>query len=351
MLQSIVEVKNFCQDFSSTHKGLDFTNDEWEYIENYLEALTPAKNATIRLQDEQLMLGSYGIWLECKLDTADIPTPLAQQLVKAMENRESQLLENEALLASVYLDPRFFPLLPKKYHSIPVTKLEALWNSLEERNRSSGNRQLNQSGSTGTRDSQTERQSNCTVDGFQSDRLRRALNIAVAAQSMKSSSSSNIRRLLEEFGEAPLFLDPNSDILHFWESKKHVMPQLYQLAIIVHGAPATQVTVERLFSGVRYIYSDLRANLKSKILDDIMVIRCNTQNLNRIQKLRRKAASKRQRPRTDADVPTSETSTPNPMSPVIHEESSIHDFEDITGSFGGSTTNVSSSHVLNFEQM
>lgn len=36
------------------------------------------------------------------------------------------------------------------------------------------------------------------------------------------------------------------------------MPQLYRLATIVHAAPATQVSVERLFSGMAYILSSLQ---------------------------------------------------------------------------------------------
>ncbi|CAI6365108.1 unnamed protein product [Macrosiphum euphorbiae] len=37
----------------------------------------------------------------------------------------------------------------------------------------------------------------------------------------------------------------------------------------------TQVTVERTFSGLKYICNDLRSSISSHLLDDIMVIRGN----------------------------------------------------------------------------
>jgi hypothetical protein len=38
---------------------------------------------------------------------------------------------------------------------------------------------------------------------------------------------------------------------------------------------ATQVTVERAFSAIKYIYSDLRANLKDELFEHILIIKLN----------------------------------------------------------------------------
>lgn len=37
----------------------------------------------------------------------------------------------------------------------------------------------------------------------------------------------------------------------------------------------TQVSVERLFSAMKFIYSDLRGNLSPELVQDILIIRCN----------------------------------------------------------------------------
>ncbi|KAF2893102.1 hypothetical protein ILUMI_13071 [Ignelater luminosus] len=40
------------------------------------------------------------------------------------------------------------------------------------------------------------------------------------------------------------------NILQFWETMKPIHPELYELSKVVFGVPATQVSVERLFSGL-----------------------------------------------------------------------------------------------------
>ena len=52
--------------------------------------------------------------------------------------------------------------------------------------------------------------------------------------------------------------------------------------MIVLATPATQVSVERLFYGMRYIFSTLRGNLKADILNAILLIRCNSDIFNNI---------------------------------------------------------------------
>lgn len=63
------------------------------------------------------------------------------------------------------------------------------------------------------------------------------------------------------------------NILEYWYSKKNEQPELFALAKVVFSLPATQVSVERLFSNVSYILNPLRNALDSSILDDILVLR------------------------------------------------------------------------------
>ncbi|XP_033214073.1 uncharacterized protein LOC117171129 [Belonocnema kinseyi] len=71
------------------------------------------------------------------------------------------------------------------------------------------------------------------------------------------------------------------NVLAYWKGKKHTWPELYKLAIIELAIPATQFNVEKLFSGMRYIFSTLRGNLKADILDAILLIRCNSDMFNK----------------------------------------------------------------------
>ncbi|KYQ47162.1 hypothetical protein ALC60_13794 [Trachymyrmex zeteki] len=70
-------------------------------------------------------------------------------------------------------------------------------------------------------------------------------------------------------------LKTKESILEFWENKKLTMPELYKLSKIILAAPATQVSVERLFSALKFILSLLRSNLSKELVNDILVVRCN----------------------------------------------------------------------------
>ena len=63
-------------------------------------------------------------------------------------------------------------------------------------------------------------------------------------------------------------------IFNFW--KNHDSKTLSKLAKVVLALPTTQVSVERLFSGVKYILSDLRNGLAEDSLEAIMLQRINS---------------------------------------------------------------------------
>ena len=60
-------------------------------------------------------------------------------------------------------------------------------------------------------------------------------------------------------------LDKESDIFKFWAV--HQNKELAELCLTVLALPTTQVSVERTFSGLKYIMNDLRMNLKADIID------------------------------------------------------------------------------------
>ena len=82
-----------------------------------------------------------------------------------------------------------------------------------------------------------------------------------------------IRVMLRNFLKR--LMDPKQNLLEYWEILKCSEPQLHKLAMIVLATPATQVSVKCLFSGLRYIMSSLRGNLKEDITDSILLIRSN----------------------------------------------------------------------------
>lgn len=64
------------------------------------------------------------------------------------------------------------------------------------------------------------------------------------------------------------------NILGYWEGQKS-NKDLYDLAITVLATPATQVTVEKAFSGLAKILTPLRTRLSKETLNKIRIIKLN----------------------------------------------------------------------------
>ena len=67
----------------------------------------------------------------------------------------------------------------------------------------------------------------------------------------------------------------STNVLTYWYEKRFTHPLLYKLLTIVFGVPATQVSVERSFSVLKFILNDYRTRLGKEILEEIMLIRLN----------------------------------------------------------------------------
>lgn len=65
-------------------------------------------------------------------------------------------------------------------------------------------------------------------------------------------------------------------IIEYWKSKRLHNPLCYKLAMVIYSAPSTQVTVERLFSHLKFILTDFRNKLSSMSIKDIMLLRMNS---------------------------------------------------------------------------
>ena len=53
-------------------------------------------------------------------------------------------------------------------------------------------------------------------------------------------------------------VDSNNNVLQYWQKESINQPHLFMLAQIVLAVSRTQVSVERLFSGIKYIMTYLR---------------------------------------------------------------------------------------------
>lgn len=66
---------------------------------------------------------------------------------------------------------------------------------------------------------------------------------------------------LEQYDEKPIRLNHKYSILQYWEEQRDKYPELHQLACIVNTIAPTQVSVERAFSTLNWIYPHKRSRL------------------------------------------------------------------------------------------
>lgn len=64
-------------------------------------------------------------------------------------------------------------------------------------------------------------------------------------------------------------------LLTFWESKHETYPNLFKVVQYLSRIPTAQVTVERSFSTLSYVFSLRRSQLSEKLLESILIINLN----------------------------------------------------------------------------
>ncbi|CAH0397613.1 unnamed protein product [Chilo suppressalis] len=279
MLLRMQSLKTVCLNDANIMSRLDESN--WQTITDLIDCLKPCFIATLKLQKEQLTLGDFFIeWLTCKGNLEKRRTPISQSLLDCMKTREVNLLNTNVMLEALYLDTRLNVILSDQ----EAAKARQL---LKET--------LNQINKLKLKDSDSN-SDNIMVSSFnsidepmaggsgiqnQNSAVEEANILSYAEEILRSTeqqrgivqetNSTNV--LLREIRNLPR-LPIKENIIKYWNSKLS-SPEVAELALCVLATPATQVSVERLFSSVKYILSPLRSNLSQTTLANIMVIRSN----------------------------------------------------------------------------
>lgn len=99
----------------------------WIFVESFAIAFKPLAECTKHMQKEQYVLGDFfRDWLKCEFDLVEMlhTNANAKALYNAMGIRKCKLLENNAFVAALYLDPRF------NFHGTPLLTPEQQKNAM-----------------------------------------------------------------------------------------------------------------------------------------------------------------------------------------------------------------------------
>ncbi|XP_060881953.1 uncharacterized protein LOC132953587 [Metopolophium dirhodum] len=272
MLFRLLELKEFCQTHHSTNTELKLKKSEWDSIQSIVDALMPVKIATLALQKQDINLGDFfGVWLKASHGLQSNGSILAKQILKSMKQREVLLLKNPIFLAAIFLDPRYQCMLNETDKNTGINHLIKTWKCMIQIQDVCQTDDVNNSAIANVIDS-PDNTAETIDDGFE---LFLSSQTSVASNRSETNILNDISTSLHNFKNVER-LHYKTNILAFWESQKHDKSDLYKLANIVLAVPATQVSVERSFSGIKFILSDLRTSLSANLLDAIMILRSNT---------------------------------------------------------------------------
>ncbi|KAJ8246955.1 hypothetical protein GJAV_G00257150 [Gymnothorax javanicus] len=257
MLERLWELKTFCQDVAPSIEELHLEESEWEEIVLLVYALKPAKVTARLFLCEQLTAGDFfGAWLKCKIETEKIGGPFASLLVECLNRRQHMLFENEPFLAAVFLDPRYKVLLAERQTEQAKSRLCEAWGMIQALSLDKQQCPLSKmdaEGSTSDADDEIEE-------------LLRARDREIGNQGTKFKTI--MMSMLDAYSsEARVKREEN--IFRYWIGTSQVYSDLYRLAVSVIPFPVTQVSMERAFSGLKYMLS-LRAKVKDSDLEDIL---------------------------------------------------------------------------------
>ncbi|XP_036320683.1 uncharacterized protein LOC118735155 isoform X2 [Rhagoletis pomonella] len=218
---------------------------------------------SVKLQEKNLLFGDFiKTYLEMILvvkKEAD-KYHISKLLLQSLNQRKDNLLQNPTVAAAIYLDPRLRRLLhspefaPLK--SVAVAHLKALYLKIH------GN-------DNNTQEPAANSSSEVHED---SDNLLGTLLNQISQYEPRSENTTEAFSIIEAFNEN---CDLKANLADYWESKKFTHSTLYQLYKIIHATPATQVSVERAFSTLKYIINDYRSGLSDDITEAILMLRLN----------------------------------------------------------------------------
>lgn len=124
ILKGLLCYQQFCDDNLGP---FSLPEEDWNRIINIVKVLRPVHATTMELQRSQLLLGDfYKLWLNIKLQMKLNRIDIANTLMKCVQARESQILQNDPLCAAIYLDPRLKRLLKTEEKAQAIKHLKAL---------------------------------------------------------------------------------------------------------------------------------------------------------------------------------------------------------------------------------
>lgn len=251
------------------------SSEEWSEVEEIVKVLKWPYILTEQLQAEQLTLSDvYGHWITMEIKLQKENHSLTRLLLKHLRPRREKVLDHQAMNAAVYLDPRFNRLLDLEKRNEAVYFLQNFWIRLV-------NFQGLNLNETEDPDAGDGAELDFIDDNIDADLLAlvRSTDERISKPSGSASAKEKcIKTQLIKFFQTETIINVQKakGILGYWSSAvRYEYHALYALSRVLLSVPATQVSVERAFSALRFVLNDYRTSMSDESLENILLVRLN----------------------------------------------------------------------------
>ncbi|XP_018405103.1 PREDICTED: uncharacterized protein LOC108781587 [Cyphomyrmex costatus] len=246
MLQRLLQYKTFCNDIVGTSR---LSEQEWITIQDIVKVLRPVYEATMKLQESQLLVGDfYKLWINLKLQVDTLRSSVADALSHYLERRESQILKNEAVNAAIFLDPRLKRLLSSE-RKIKAKKhlksIAARMFILNQNDRTINITNMVEKEDANDNNAVTEATDFSSTSNTNLTLLRNSVvHMELDSSTDDEQEDMYLQEMKKMFNEIDNYkeqrIDIDADLMQYWKEKRYVVPFITKLANIVHAVPVTQ---------------------------------------------------------------------------------------------------------------
>ena len=310
MLNRVVELEEYIKEIADLgNRDLALRDDQWEEIHALADVLKKPFDCTVKFQYATLTPGYFfRKWTGLKGILASNGSMLALEMLSSMEKREEKLM-NPLVFAAVLADVFHSALLSDDQVSKGkevIIKIAMKLLGLEDDSPDSdchitedpvedpdSDEEMSRTRSPcsqsivhATAYFYGEAQTSQTQRSSQSQSLSRSASRASSLGASGNEEDNSTSRTKIEIAIQTIIQNENREELSRGRRagervpiqaiiKERYPPIIKDVCLILSCLPVTQVSVERLFSSLKLLKSDLRSRLKSDILDNMLFLRCN----------------------------------------------------------------------------
>lgn len=254
------------------HKESQLLRKKWSVFKEIVNILQIPSKATIALQKHDLTLSdSYGIWLQMKahLQSSAVKqickTDFSSRFIDALDRRKEVIFNNRAMLAAIYLDPRYRWNILHDENLVEQAKqmLLNLWRRLVRLRPEQANNSIT--------NCSNESSGMLNIDFNNPQVLNEYLSHNSTDQDMQQHCDIELE--IELF--QPEKLPCDASIISYWQSMKEKNKDLYKLAMVIYGIPGSETQIERDFSLLEFIFNQRRYCLSPDMIEAILCINLN----------------------------------------------------------------------------